>query len=232
MEDTIGIKEYSKKILNKAASRRLMPEQQACILLSGSPWTLCSGIISRESIAKNPEMRDRGTKAQPTRAADILGQYEGTPPIEHLKNMKVRNFCHYECQQPNLPVSIPYFTGSSGLFVEFGAMHLFFTKEKCCSHNLKYLAKTNYTANSTAVIQPIGTSSTREKGTRRHLSKELNSSALICRGMPVCTKNRNFLPFFGIHNGARGFVEEIVFAKGRNPNEGDLPESVVVHFRD
>ena len=116
------------------------------------------------------------------------------------------------------------------LDIEAGAIHLFFTNEKRCSHNLKHLAKVNSNANPTAVLQPISASSTRGKGTRSHFSKELNPPALLCRGVPVCIKNRNFLPLYGLHNGACGFVEEIVFAKGRNPNEGDLPEYVVVDF--
>ena len=35
---------------------------------------------------------------------------------------------------------------------------------------------------------------------------------------------------WGLYDGARGFVDEIVYSFGNDPNKGDLPAYVVVHF--
>ena len=52
----------------------------------------------------------------------------------------------------------------------------------------------------------------------------------ICIGAKVAIKGKNFYPKWGLHNGAMGTVKEIAFEVGKNPNNGDLPEYVVVHF--
>ena len=39
---------------------------------------------------------------------------------------------------------------------------------------------------------------------------------------------KNFCPIWGLHNGAVGIVDEIVFKTGQNPNNRDLPDYVVV----
>ena len=54
--------------------------------------------------------------------------------------------------------------------------------------------------------------------------------SLLCVGAQVAICGRNFRPSWGLFNGAHGTVEEIVFAAGEDPNNGDLPEYVVVNF--
>ena len=49
-------------------------------------------------------------------------------------------------------------------------------------------------------------------------------------GSKVALSNRNFHPAWGLHNGACGTVDEIIFESGSNPNEGGLPSYVVVDF--
>ena len=55
---------------------------------------------------------------------------------------------------------------------------------------------------------------------------------LLCINAKVAIKGYNFYPKWGLHNGAMGTVKEIVFREGKNPNNGDLPEYVVVQFND
>ena len=54
----------------------------------------------------------------------------------------------------------------------------------------------------------------------------------LCVNAEVAIKGRNFYPKWGLHNGASGTVRQIVFAEGNNPNNGDLPEYVVVEFKN
>jgi hypothetical protein len=52
----------------------------------------------------------------------------------------------------------------------------------------------------------------------------------LCVGARVAIDNHNFNPIWGLHNGACGIVEEIIFQQGKSPNSGDLPLYVVVNF--
>jgi hypothetical protein len=90
--------------------------------------------------------------------------------------------------------------------------------------------------NPVAFIKPQGYGATTGrpiaehfKGNRRN-SKETTGSIQICREAKVALNGRNFKPQWGLHNGAGGIAKESVFAKGHNPNNGDLPLYVVVHF--
>ena len=55
-------------------------------------------------------------------------------------------------------------------------------------------------------------------------------SNMLCRKAKVSLTGRNFIPLYGLHNGAVGEVEEIIFHFGENPNLGHLPAYVVVRF--
>ena len=49
-------------------------------------------------------------------------------------------------------------------------------------------------------------------------------------GAKVAKNRRNFCPILGLHSGVCGTVDEIVFKKGENPNNSDLPLYVVADF--
>ena len=59
---------------------------------------------------------------------------------------------------------------------------------------------------------------------------KIPSSALLSIGTKVALENRNFCPQWGLHNGAVGTIEEIVFKEGESPNMGHRPQYVVVNF--
>jgi hypothetical protein len=85
---------------------------------------------------------------------------------------------------------------------------------------------------------PVAICKTESKGSHygraitSHFGKnsDIPKTALLCRGAKVSLENKNFCPQWGLHNGATGTVDEIVFAQGENPNEGHLPMYVVVDF--
>ncbi len=68
------------------------------------------------------------------------------------------------------------------------------------------------------------------KAIRSHFDADLPSAAVFCTGSKVAINNRNFMPSWGLHNGACGTAVEIVFANGHNPNRGDMPLYTVVDF--
>ena len=118
--------------------------------------------------------------------------------------------------------------------IEENGIFLFFTNAKRIQHNLTMLSRTNTNDNPTAICKPKSTSSKFPKAIASHFygrgKNNKQGAALLCKRCRVCIRGRNFFPLWGLHNGACGIVEEIVFAKGSSPNKGDLPIYVIVNF--
>jgi len=110
------------------------------------------------------------------------------------------------------------------------AVYLFYTNEKRIRHNLEQLVAFSSNDNPVAVLQPKCVGAVGGKGISRHFDSQPPDATMICVGCRVAIENRNFNPIWGLHNGACGIVKEIVFNKGKNPNNGDLPLYVVVEF--
>ena len=115
--------------------------------------------------------------------------------------------------------------------IKQNAIFLFYTNEKRIQHNLTMLGQLNTAGNPTAICKPHSASNKHAKAIHSHFqSSKSSATALLCRGCKVCVNGRNFFPLWGLHNGACGTVEEIVFAKNTSPNDGDLPLYVIVNF--
>jgi hypothetical protein len=110
------------------------------------------------------------------------------------------------------------------------AIFLFYTNEKRRSHNLRQVLRHSSKTNPVAILQPQSTGPMGRKGIASHFEGKLPESSLLCVGARVALDNRNFNPIWGLHNGACGIVEEIIFQPGKSPNNGDLPLYVVVNF--
>ena len=117
--------------------------------------------------------------------------------------------------------------------IEKDATYIFANKEPVHQHNSKMLAKLSNEKNPVAniVANLIRVGDTKKKPTWRHFdANNVVKHTPICIGAKVAIKGKNFYPKWGLHNGAMGTVKEIAFEVGKNPNNGDLPEYVVVHF--
>ena len=110
------------------------------------------------------------------------------------------------------------------------AIFLFYRNIKRQQHNLKQLVKKSSQENPVAICRSVSNGTTRAKGYQSHFESDLPATALLCVGAKVALSDRNFYPAWGLHNGACGTVDEIVFAEGGNPNHGALPQYVVVDF--
>lgn len=108
------------------------------------------------------------------------------------------------------------------------AMFLYYRNDKKQRHNLVELIKRCSPSNPVAVVRARSHGSTAGKGIRRHFDSDVPAAALLCRDAKVALSNRNFYPSWGLHNGACGTINEIIFAPGENPNHGALPKYVVV----
>lgn len=114
-----------------------------------------------------------------------------------------------------------------------GAMYAFSTNAEAREKNISMLAETSSTSNPVAKVQCCYPITPRDcgKAVLRHFQNSKTPTvSLLCIGAQVAISGRNFHPRWGLYNGAKGEVEEVVFAPGKDPNNGDRPDYVVVNF--
>ena len=110
------------------------------------------------------------------------------------------------------------------------SIYLFYRNYKRAQHNLLQLSKDSSKTNPVAIIK-LKSEGKNGIGVSSHFRNwNLPSSSLLCIGSKVALEGKNFRPNWGLHNGACGIVEEIIFEANNNPNFGDLPSYVVVSF--
>lgn len=116
--------------------------------------------------------------------------------------------------------------------IKRGAIFLFFRNARRIRHNLEMISKVHTSTNPVAIIrtQSVKTNAGGGKVNSKHFSGEPVPAAIICVEARVALEQYNFCPSWGLHNGACGTVEEIVFGKKKSPNTGHQPEYVVVNF--
>lgn len=113
--------------------------------------------------------------------------------------------------------------------IEKDAIFLFYTNEKRVKHNLQRLVAMNSKSNPTAIIKCTG-SGKKGKSIACHFQEESPKTTLLCLGATVSLQGCNFQPLWGLHNGACGTVQEIIYTNNESPNTGHLPSYVVVRF--
>ena len=114
--------------------------------------------------------------------------------------------------------------------IKKNAIYLFHTNKKRISHNLDKLFEDSGPDNPVAACKCRTTGSTTDRAIRGHFDNDRPATANICIDARVALYEKNFCPQWGLHNGACGIVKEIIFAPGKDPNQGDLPSYVVVRF--
>ena len=111
------------------------------------------------------------------------------------------------------------------------AIYLFYTNEKRIRHNVEMVAQASSPERPVAFIRARSTGGRYGKGVKSHFNNmEIPNSAMLFEGARGCLENRNICPQWGLHNGACGTVEEVVFEEKANPNDGHFPTYVVVDF--
>ena len=125
------------------------------------------------------------------------------------------------------------FTPEEVRHITHGATFAFTTNVEVNEKNMAMLAKSSGPSNPIAKMKCQYPKSRKNdgKGVIKHFhGTRAPTISLLCVGAQVAICGRNFRPRWGLFNGAHGTVEEIVFAPGKDPNNGDLPEYVVVNF--
>jgi hypothetical protein len=108
------------------------------------------------------------------------------------------------------------------------SVYLYYRNEPRIKKNTECLADCCSAENPVAFC-PVFTFGKNGKAIRGHFKNNAPENVLLCVGSKVSIENRNFFPSWGLHNGACGTVEEIVFRRGTNPNQKkQLPQYIVV----
>ena len=114
--------------------------------------------------------------------------------------------------------------------IKKNAVYLFYHNAKKDQHNYEMLAQQSDSLNPVARLLPNSTSHHGTKAIRSHFNSASPDSVYLCRNAAVCLAEKNIYPSWGLHSGACGRVDEIVFKEGTNPNNGDMPLYIVVDF--
>ena len=116
--------------------------------------------------------------------------------------------------------------------IEKDAAYIYWSNQRVDDHNLNKICDICSDNNPLAIIKTRSKGPGGGLGIKKHYpaSDETLKSSILTRGCKVAIRGRNFCPVWGLHNGASGMVEEIIFKPNENPNNGDLPIYVVVNF--
>jgi hypothetical protein len=112
------------------------------------------------------------------------------------------------------------------------SVFLYYTNKKKDTKNMEMLHEVSSPDNPVAIIKPKTTGPHAGKSIARHFSdsKPLQST-FLCIGSRVAINGVNHYPEWGLYNGACGIVQEIIFKDEKaNPNNGDIPNYIVVEF--
>jgi hypothetical protein len=92
------------------------------------------------------------------------------------------------------------------------------------------LVKLNNQNNPAAILKTKSTSTKHARGVNSHFKGDFPATAMLCRNAKVAMQGCNFHPLWGLHNGACGQVDEMIFGAGESPNKGNLPKYIVCNF--
>jgi hypothetical protein len=108
--DTMEIKAVCKKVMNKAASSRLISKQEACVLLGDLALYTCSDYIENVSISSSRRLTAKSTKDSGLPKNSILAKY-ASRPIED-EHLSLHQYYHVlRKDKKERKPSIPHFIG-------------------------------------------------------------------------------------------------------------------------
>ena len=108
-------------------------------------------------------------------------------------------------------------------------LFLFANRQPMIDYNYNKLASESSTTNPVAIIKSRTLSRTGKNPVTSHFTEDTTPSAVtLCRKCKVQICGKNFKPDWGLFNGSMGTIIDIIFAKGESPNEGNIPQYVIV----
>ena len=130
----------------------------------------------------------------------------------------------------NYHIMSPKFTEEDRKILAREALFLFATKQPRNIFNRIRLQETHSATNPVARIRSQTTKRGLIVSNNQHYDESIPSSITICREAQVSITGCNIMPSWGLFNGSLGTVKDIVFNPSESPNNGQLPQYVLVSF--
>lgn len=128
-------------------------------------------------------------------------------------------------------LSLPQWSNNQKAEIMKDAVFAYSTNREVLEKNCDLLRSISGPENPVAKISccyPLTTNNTGKPIMNHFRNSDTPKVSLLCLGARVTIKSKNFNPTWGLFNGSVGTVISIHFAQGNSPNNGDLPEYVVV----
>jgi hypothetical protein len=124
------------------------------------------------------------------------------------------------------------FTNDDKKFIKNNSLWLFANKAARNNHNSQKIKQLHSKDNPVAKIKALTTSNgTKVKKNDRHFDADRTPPCVnICRDARVEITGVNYEPGWGLYHGSIGTVRDIVFSDTCSPNNGDMPDYVLVEF--
>ena len=130
----------------------------------------------------------------------------------------------------NYHIMGPQFTEEDRKLLANEALFLFATKQPRNVFNRIRLQETHSAENPVARVKSITTKKGVIVSNNAHYDESTPPSTTICREAQVSISGCNIMPSWGLFNGSLGTVKDIVYKCSESPNNGQLPEYVLVVF--
>jgi hypothetical protein len=124
------------------------------------------------------------------------------------------------------------FTDEDKKFIKDNSLWLFANKAARNDHNSQKIKQLHSKANPVAKIKALTTSNgSKVKKNDRHFDADRSPPCVsMCRNARIEIAGMNCEPGWGLCHGSIGTVQDIVFSDTCSPNNGDLPDYVLVEF--
>ena len=193
--------------MNRAAAKRLISKQEACVLLGDLDLTHCTETVESVSISSSKALRQADDKSTDK---TFLTMYKQRP--QFLENLSMHEFFHYTKNAPSLLQSrkfiVPHFVGVSGSpkfpVTENYAKHtlIVYRPWRKYPKDLDWIGEFNAFINSNEC--PASAKMPYEREMARHYAKmtfyEPKASSVDHSNNPIADDDAELMTLFGLQN--------------------------------
>jgi hypothetical protein len=186
-----------------------------------------SGLEQFQKFSKDTMNLGRAQRVHPSQVAlsRILEGIRGENMEACLTQEDAELLCSYHLRDHR-------FTDEDKKFIKDNSLWLFANKAARNDHNSQKIKQLHSKDNPVAKIKALTTSNgSKVKKNDRHFEADRSPPCVsMCRDARTEITGMNYEPDWGLCHGSIGTVQDIVFSDTCSPNNGDLPDFVLVEF--
>jgi hypothetical protein len=185
-----------------------------------------SGLDQFRKFSKDTMNLGRAQRVHPSQVvlSRILEGIRGEDMEAYLTQEDAELLCSYHLRDYR-------FTDEDKKFIKDNSLWLFANKAARNNHNSQKIKQLHSKDNPVAKIKALTTSNGKVKKNDRHFDADRTPPCVnLCRDARVEITGVNYEPGWGLYHGSIGTVQDIVFSDTCSPNNGDMPDYVLVEF--